>query len=159
MFSLASFSNEHHVKPMALPQDKSIIAGGYTQIPSKFYHPNAARNAVGLVGGNDVTLASGNMVDVESELRGITRDLSKAPGKNYKPACLLGETSKETTLASVKGPCGTPPTFSFNERSTGASVMVDMQPRHLPTMQYVTYPGVPNPDPLEMDVYGAPWRF
>ena len=29
------------------------IAGGYTQIPQKYYHPNAGRNALGLIGGNE----------------------------------------------------------------------------------------------------------
>ena len=144
--------------PMSLQQNPDIIAGGYTQIPSKFYHPNASRNALGLVGGNDVTLFSGNMVDVESELRGITRDISKAPTKNYKPSCLLGEVSTEGRLASINSPCG-PKTMSFIERSSNKAVSISMEPRHLPTTQYVTFPGVPAPKPLEMDVYGAPWRF
>lgn len=148
------------VTPMSLQQNPDIIAGGYTQIPSKFYHPNASRNALGLVGGNDVTLPSGNMVDVESELRGITRDLSKAPTKNYKPSCLLGEKSNEKDLASIEGSCAPwPKTMSFLERSSNKAVSISMEPRHLPTSQYVTFPGVPAPKPLEMDVYGAPWRF
>lgn len=156
MFSLAS------VKPMAIHQDPDVIAGGYTQIPSKFYHPNAARNALGLVGGNEVSMPSGNLVDVESELRGITRDLSKAPAKMYKPSCLLGEKDPSSSdgLASIAGSCAPwPKSFTFLERSNGKAVSVSMEPRHLPTTQNATFPGVPAPKDLELDVYGAPWRF
>lgn len=149
---------------MELHQNPDIIAGGYTQIPQRFYHPNAGRNALGLVGGNDVTLVSGNMVDVESELRGITRDLSKAPAKNYMPSCLPGETELtqgmgSTNLASIKSACPAwPKSMSFVERATGKAVFIDMQPRHLPTVQMFTYPGVPMPEKLHVDQFNA-FRF
>jgi len=162
MFSLATPSIG--VKPMDLQQNPDIIAGGYTQIPQRFYHPNAGRNALGLVGGNDVTLVSGNMVDVESELRGITRDLSKAPAKNYMPSCLPGETDLtqgmgSTNLASIKSSCpARPKSMSFVERATGKAVFIDMQPRHLPTVQMFTYPGVPMPEKLHVDQFNA-FRF
>jgi len=162
MFSLATPSIG--VKPMDLQQNPDIIAGGYTQIPQRFYHPNAGRNALGLVGGNDVTLVSGNMVDVESELRGITRDLSKAPAKNYMPSCLPGETDLtqgmgSTNLASIKSSCPAwPKSMSFVERATGKAVFIDMQPRHLPTVQMFTYPGVPMPEKLHVDQFNA-FRF
>jgi hypothetical protein len=162
MFSLAT--PPVGVKPMSLPQNSDIIAGGYTQIPQKFYHPNAGRNALGLVGGNDVTLVAGNMVDLESELRGITRDLSKAPAKNYKPSCLLGEKEPDqgmssTKLASINSSCPSWPTpMHFIERSTGKAIRIDTQPQHLPTVQMFTYPGVPMPDKLIIDQYNA-YRF
>ena len=59
-------------------------APGYTMIPQKFYHPNAGRKALGLVGGNEVSVPAGNLVDVESDLFGHTRDLSKVPSRNYQ---------------------------------------------------------------------------
>lgn len=160
MFSLDS--KQSSVKPMAIYQDPDVIAGGYTVIPTKFYHPNASRNALGLVGGNEVSLPSGNLVDVESELRGITRDLSKAPAKKYQPSCLLGEENPESShgLASINGSCAPwPKSFTFRERGSGNAISVSMTPNHLPTSQHVTFPGVPAPKPLEMDVYGSPWRF
>jgi len=158
MFTLGKFPTQ---------QKADNVAGGYLQIPQKFYHPNAGRNALGLVGGNDVSVASGNLVDVESELRNITRDLSKAPAKQYRPSCLLGETaapfyavgtSTSGTLASLTGGCQSN-SFSFTERATQKAVTVSTAPRHLPTMQMFTYAGVPAPAPLELDVYGSPWRF
>jgi hypothetical protein len=121
--------------PHVLAKDK--IAGGYTMIPQKFYNPSAARNALGLVGGNDVSLASGNLVDVESDLLGITRDRSKVPARQFQP-------TKDIV---------------YIERGTGATVHVNTAPRHLPTMQMVSYPGVPAPAPLYQEIYGSPWRF
>ena len=139
--------------------NSDIIAGGYTQIPQKFYHPDAKRNALGLVGGNDVSLVAGNMVDVESELRGITRDLSKAPAKKYYPKTALGSDSTESTFAPYGEFAKPASSITFMERHNQKVVQVSLEPKHLPTTQYVSYPGVPNPKPLTMDVYGSPWRF
>jgi len=146
------------------------VAGGYSQIPQKYFHPNPSRNALGLVGGNDVSIASGNLVDVESDLRGTTRDLSNAPSKKYQPYCPLGSNeplhgirSPATMLSSVQGDCSTsyerPTQLVFTERATGKVRVIATDSRHLPTKQYVSYPGVPAPEPLRQDVYGYPWRF
>jgi hypothetical protein len=142
-----------------------IIAGGYSMIPQKFYHPNASRNALGLVGGNEVSMATGNLVDLESDLRGVTRDLSNCPSRKYQPVCPLGMAGAEPAAANSLAPLtgGTcspwPKQIVFAERSTGRVVSVNTTPRHLPTTQYVSYPGVPAPEKFVQDVYGAPWRF
>ena len=136
MFALDAVAAD--IKPPMRVSD--TIAGGYTQIPQKFYHPNASRLALGIVAGNDVSVASGNLVDVESELFGRTRDLSNAPSRKYQP------TSNDQRLM-------------FVERPTGKVRVIDTSPRHLPTKQMVSYPGVPAPAPLVQDVYGSSWRF
>jgi hypothetical protein len=136
---------------MAAPSKPTdTIMGGYTMIPQKFYHPNASRNALGLVGGNEVSVAAGNLVDVESDLRNITRDLSKAPTKQYRPSCPLG---------GAKECPAWPKQLVFTDRSSGKLVSVNTQPRHLPTSQMMSYPGVPAPEPFIQEVYGSPWRF
>jgi hypothetical protein len=157
---------------MRAPRTTDTISGGYTQIPQKYYNPNAARNALGLVGGNEVSVASGNIVDLESDLYGITRDLSRVPGRRYQPYCPLG--SELASVPTSSGPAATSATMGplydtscpawpkqlvFTERSTGKVRTVNTAPRHLPTIQVISYPGVPAPDPLVQDVYGAPWRF
>jgi len=174
MFALGPASAE----PAPL-QSTDMIAGGYTMIPQKFYHPNAARNALGLVGGNDVSVVSGNIVDLESDLRGITRTLSKAPSRQYQPSCPLGSLGSSGSgpgqekgrLAPACGGAGTGPSaiagscppwprsLVFAERATGHVVTVNTAPRHLPTSQFASYPGVPAPEPLVQEVYGSPWRF
>jgi len=141
------------------------IAGGYTQIPQKFYHPNASRNALGLVGGNEVSITSGNLVDVESDLRGTTRDLSNCPSRKFQTSCALGfvpvsGSVSESPLSLIQSTCPPwPKQLVFTERATGKIRTVSTAPRHLPTTQYVSYPGVPAPEPLVQEVYGHPWRF
>ena len=162
MFALGP-SNE----PIAASRVADTIAGGYSQIPQKYFHPNPSRNALGLVGGNDVSIASGNLVDVESDLRGTTRDLSNAPSKKYQPYCPLGSNeplhgirNPATMLSSMQSECpGGPKQLVFTERATGQVRVVATEGRHLPTKQYVSYPGVPAPEKLVQDVYGWPWRF
>jgi hypothetical protein len=144
---------------------QQTIAGGYTMLPQKYYHSNVSRNALGLVGGNEVSQISGNLVDLESDLRGVTRDLSKVPARQYQPSCPLGAAGAEPAPAGALspfqgGPCAAwPKNLVFTERSTNRVVSVSTAPRHLPTTQYVSYPGVPAPEPFHQEVYGAPWRF
>lgn len=141
------------------------IAGGYAMIPQKYYHANGARNALGLVGGNEVSMVSGNLVDLESDLRNITRDLTNVPSRKYQPSCPLGYAGKEPAPANALapasgGPCAAwPGKIVFTERPTNRVITVNTAPRHLPTTQYVSYPGVPAPEPFKQEVYGAPWRF
>jgi len=120
----------------------------YTQMPVKFENPNKCRNALGLVGGSEVSNISGNLVDLESDLRGITRVQSKCIARQYQPACPLGG----------PGCPDTPSSFTFRDKSTGEVRAVNTTPRDLPTCQNVTYPGVGTPAPINS---GAcyPMRF
>jgi hypothetical protein len=141
------------------------ISGSYKLIPQKYYHPNTGRNALGLVGGAEVSMITGSLVDLESDLRNITRDVSRAPAKKYAPLCLLGSSGDEpapaNSLATVNGGvCSDwPKQLNFIERGTNRAISVNTAPRHLPTVQMFSYPGVPAPAPLTQDVYGSPWRF
>jgi hypothetical protein len=120
----------------------------YTQMPVKFEHPQKCRNALGLVGGSEVSNISGNMVDLESDLLGMTRVQSKCIARQYLPACPLGG----------PGCPDTPPSFSFRDKATGAVSVVNTTPRNLPTCQLTTLPGVGTPAALKT---GAcyPMRF
>jgi hypothetical protein len=162
MFALGAMPLPEQVRPTSGPLD--TISGAYTLIPQKYYHPNVSRNALGLVGGNEVSLVSGNMVDLESDLRGVTRDLSRCPARKFQPSCALGGGKGPDSAAGPSpiggGGCPTwPNQLVFQERSTGRVVTVNTTPRHLPTTQFASYPGVPAPEPLKQEVHGAPWRF
>ena len=120
----------------------------YTQMPVKWEHPEKCRNALGLVGGSEVSNINGNIVDLESDLLGITRVQSKCIARQYAPACPLGG----------PGCPDTPAPFSFTDKSTGEVRTVDTTPRNLPTCQMNTYPGVPAPQPLRTNTC-YPMRF
>ncbi len=121
----------------------------YTQIPQKFEHPQKCRNALGLVGGSEVSNISGNIVDLESELLGITRSQSKCIARQYKPACPLGG----------EGCPDWPGTLSYTNKSTGASVNIKTDPLHLPSCQMQTLPGVGYPEALKVDSCYYQGRF
>jgi len=146
--------------------ERDTISGSYTLLPQKYYNSAPHRNALGLVGGAEVSMITGNLVDLESDLRGTTRDASRAPSKKYQPACVLGDNygnGSQNELAAFgkykEGECGWPNRLVFTERGTNRVQIINTQPRHLPTQQMFSYPGVPAPEPLRQDVYGAPWRF
>ena len=131
------------------------ISGGYTQSSYVYFHTNPSRNALGFVGGNDVSQISGNLVDLESDLHGLTRDLSNDPSKKFQGLLNAGnlkQTLLFTTQQSNKQ-------IVFVERSTGEVRTIPTDLRHLSTTQYVSYPGVPAPDPIRQEVFGFPWRF
>lgn len=120
----------------------------YTQTPLKFEHPDKCRNALGLVGGSEVSNISGNLVDLESDLLGITRAQSKCIARQYQPACALGG-----------GECpDMPPSFSFKDKATGEVRTVNTSARNLPTCQMNTLPGVGSPQPLKTQTC-YPGRF
>ena len=136
--------NRVNTQPRDRMSDK--VMGGYRLIPEKFYHPNAGRNALGLVGGNEVSVVKGNLIDMESELLGITRDLSRYPPNKYQPILPAGAAWPKTDI-------------TFVDRETEAPQQISMAPRHLPTIQMNSYPGVPKPKEIRQEVFGAPWRF
>jgi hypothetical protein len=88
---------------------QSADAYSYVLIPQKWENPNKCRNALGLVGGSEVSHASGNLIDVESELMGITRANSKCNSKQYVPSCPLGGDKCPDTLGNIV----------FKEKTTG----------------------------------------
>ena len=57
----------------------------YMLYTGKFENCSKCRIEFGVVGGNGVSLFSGNLVDLESELRGQTRIASLNPDTMYNP--------------------------------------------------------------------------
>lgn len=69
----------------AIRQSTSPLS--YAMFEQKFNNCNKCRVDFGVVGGQDVSLTGRNMVDVESDLQGRTRKLSKATCGSYQPRC------------------------------------------------------------------------
>ena len=67
------------LKQSTEPLDYMMYAGNYN---------NSAKCRIefGIVGGNGVSLYSGNLVDLESDLRGQTRIASDCPSKMFQPS-------------------------------------------------------------------------
>jgi len=70
----------------------------YMMYPGKYYHNDPAMITRGIVGGNNVSLFSGNLVDLESDLRGQTRAASDCSSKKYQPQCMFPGSDPNTGL-------------------------------------------------------------
>ena len=64
----------------------SVDTLGYILSPYRYENGNKCMHQLGLVGGTSVSHIKGNMVDLESELRGQTRIISKCPDNLYTPS-------------------------------------------------------------------------
>ncbi len=69
---------ENQLKQSTSPLDYNLYTG-------KFENSAKCRIEFGTVGGNGVSLFSGNLVDLESDLRGQSRLQSNCPSTQYNP--------------------------------------------------------------------------
>ena len=63
---------------------QSTAQGCYQFFAGKYINNNECRVNFGIVGGNDVSLYRGNLVDLESDMRGINRDNSLCPKNKFQ---------------------------------------------------------------------------
>ena len=59
----------------------------YTLDPLQYVNPNQCRMELGVVGGNNVSQIKGNIVDLESDLKNITKKYSECPSQKFKSLC------------------------------------------------------------------------
>ena len=69
----------------------------YLLDPMKYDNCNKCRVEDGIVGGNDVSLNKTNLVDVESDLMGRTRQYTKYGCSDYAPTCPHGKCKNSKT--------------------------------------------------------------
>lgn len=116
----------------------------YLMDPNKFYNCNPCRIELGTVGGNNVSLYEGNMVDLDSELSGRTRVQTHCPSGKYLPGTVIQsqDVNKCTPDCGVDGlPCG-------NAQCRQEKLV------HLPSCNIVQYK--PRPDGVGYDLNYAP---
>jgi hypothetical protein len=102
-----------------LGENVSILS--YQLSPFRYEHQDKCRHQLGIVGGSAVSHVKGNMVDLESELRGQTRYISKCSGNMAQP--LEGQ----------------------NQIRNDKTQPIDISKKHLPTCQFIAYRSVPLP--------------
>jgi len=111
----------------------------YTDLPSQFVNPAPHRHILGFVGGNEVSVIKGSMVDLESDLRGINLPNTFCPAQQYQPPM---RTDREIIRENRKG-----------------AVRIEVDPVHLPTYQMMAYPAVIAPQPLVNEVCQRPEKY
>ena len=112
----------------------------YMLNPIKFENTNKCRMELGLLGGTAVSHVKGNLVDLETDLRGQTRRTSKCPSKLYQNPCPQGDINN-----CNPGTIQIPGDASQTERT------IDTQMLHLPSCQMIRYKPTPLPDKLDFN--------
>ena len=102
-------------------------------------HKEPARHMLGIVGGNEVSLPEGNMVDVESDLRGLNFPLTYSPARQYQPPPL-----KQSIIS---------------RKSTKGYVKINVAQRHLPAIQMWSYAATFAPVPMKVTQCGRPEKY
>ena len=110
--------------------DQSTTPLAYHLNPMKYENCQKCRSELGILGGPAVSQIKGNLVDLENDLRGQTRLLSKCPSHKYDPHKPI----------LTKG--------NLEDKATP----VDTTPLHLPSCQMIRYKPIPLPDPLEIQM-------
>ena len=71
--------------------NESVGTLAYMLDPSRYENCNKCRMELGIIGGTNVSHIKGNLVDLETDLRGTTRHASKCPTKKYLNPCPNGD--------------------------------------------------------------------
>lgn len=94
--------------------------------PFRFEHKDKCRHDLGLIGGATVSHIEGDLVDLESELRGQTRFMTKCVNRQYMPTPENGMIHNDKTQP------------------------ISTKKLHLPSCQMISYKSVPLPPPMQM---------
>jgi hypothetical protein len=110
----------------------------FDRLNTEQVHPNPSRHVLGLVGGNEASMARGNVADVESDLKGITRPNSDCAWRKHLPQ-----------KSAV-----------FHRKNPKISITVDGTPvNHLKSSQFWAYPAVVAPEPMIKETCGRPEKY
>lgn len=93
------------------------------------------RMELGLVGGTTVSIIEGNLVDLDSDLRGVTRPTTRCASKKYQNSCAGDNSCQRNQIPLGAGP---------------SAKMLDTRMKHLPPCQMFAYKAVALPPPMKM---------
>jgi len=106
---------------------ESVSSTGFLLDPLKFEHVNKCRHEFGLLGGTNVSHVKGNLVDLENDLRGQTRPMTRCSTYKYSGPQKDGQlTPGKEYIKPVVHP------------------MINTTMNHLPSCQMIHYKNVPN---------------
>jgi len=105
---------------------ESVNTLGYILSPYRYEHKDKCRHQLGFIAGTSVSHIKGNIVDLESDLRGQTRYISKCGANYYIP-------TNDNIIKNDK----TEP--------------IDTSMKHLNTCQSIMYRGIPMPPKMNFN--------
>jgi len=111
----------------------------YDRLLQNYVSPYASRHELGTIAGNNVSMIKGNLTDLESDIRGITRINTHAPWRQYQAPL-----SDQDNIVR------------HNWKNT---VQINTQPIHLPSHQMWAYAAVVAPQPFVKETCGRPEKY
>lgn len=125
--------------------DQSTGPLSYTLNPIKFENCSKCRMELGVVGGTAVSHIKGNLVDLESDLRGQNHPTTHCPSKKYQPQCKteIGDNCQPEKIKIQGNHCN-------------SSREIDTNLVHLRPCQMIRYKPVPLPPPMAIDTCPPP---
>ena len=112
----------------------------YILNPMKYENCNKCRMELGIVGGTAVSHIKGNLVDLETDLRGQTRRTTKCPTKLYQNPCPKGDINN----------CQ-PGNINIVADPSQTARDINTQMLHLPSCQMIRYRPTPIPPALDFN--------
>ena len=120
--------------------NESVGTLAYILDPSRYENCNKCRMELGLVGGTAVSHVKGNLVDLETDLRGQTRRTTKCPTRLYQNPCPTGDINNcQPGNIQIRG----------DPSQTARQINTNML--HLPSCQMIRYKPIPLPTPMDFD--------
>ena len=106
----------------------------YTLNPMRNENCNKCRMELGIVGGTNVSHINGNLVDLETDLLGITRKASLCPVQKYSSNCATGN------MANCQ-----PNNITIRGENCNQQRVIDTTPQHLQACNMIRYKPIPMP--------------
>tara|TARA_B100001057_G_scaffold432963_1_gene461463 strand:+ start:648 stop:1091 length:444 start_codon:yes stop_codon:yes gene_type:complete len=116
----------------------------YMLNPAKYENCNKCRMELGVIGGTAVSHIKGNLVDLETDLKGITRKASLCPTQKFSSSCAKGN------MASCN-----PGNITIRGDTCGQTREIDTSKLHLPSCNMIRYAPVSLPPPLNINNCGV----
>lgn len=123
--------------------DESVGSLEYLLDTVKYENCNKCRMELGVVGGTAVSHIAGNLVDLETDLMGITRKASLCPSNKFNSSC-AGK-----NIANCN-----PSNIVINGSVAQNPGVIDTTKLHLPSCNMVRYKPIPNEPAMNLSQCG-----
>jgi hypothetical protein len=120
--------------------NESVGVLDYMLDPVRMENPQKCRHQLGLLGGTNVSHIQGNLVDLETDLFGITRKHSNCPCRKYLNKCAVSDDLNNCQRQSIN--------IEGNPSTVGRTI--DTTPMHLQNCQTIRYKPVPLPQKMDL---------
>lgn len=118
--------------------NESVSPLNYMLDSSRYENCNKCRMDLGIIGGSNVSHIKGNLVDLETDLFGITRKASLCPKEKFVSNCASGN------MASCR------PNNIVYKDNFGKEQVIDTTPMHLKSCNMIRYKPIPLPPKMDI---------